>query len=187
MLQRALEALGMQLITAAPAHPQTCGKNERAHQTLQRWLNARPKATDLAELQAQLDLFDRLYNTERPHQGIGMLTPMQAWNVTAKADPPEPPDTARPASLRRRLAVRTKRVDERGYLRIDKLMIGIGVEHVGHNFHLVVEPDSVVIFDAEGAHYRDITLEPGRVYYGSGQPRGGVRKPRLPSTKSSDR
>jgi hypothetical protein len=46
--------LGIKPITSSPHHPQTCGKNERGHQTLQQWLAARPTAATLTELQALL-------------------------------------------------------------------------------------------------------------------------------------
>ena len=43
------------------------------------------------ELQAQVDAFDHIYNTERPHQGLpGRITPLAAWEATPKADPPRP-------------------------------------------------------------------------------------------------
>src|SRR5215216_2434056 len=42
LVEKNLIALGVKPITSRPHHPQTCGKNERGHQTLQRWLAARP-------------------------------------------------------------------------------------------------------------------------------------------------
>jgi putative transposase len=45
-------------------------ENECFHQTLFRYLGKQPLASSLAELQAQVDAFDRIYNTERPHQGL---------------------------------------------------------------------------------------------------------------------
>jgi len=45
----------------------------------------------MPELQAQVDQFDRIYNHDRPHQGLpGRVTPAVAWSATAKADPPRP-------------------------------------------------------------------------------------------------
>src|SRR3954451_631339 len=49
-----LRAAGVRPITSKPFHPQTCGKIERFHQTLKKWLRKQPRARDLAELQAQL-------------------------------------------------------------------------------------------------------------------------------------
>ena len=41
---RQLSDLGVQAITSRVSHPQTCGKNERAHQRVQKWLARRPAA-----------------------------------------------------------------------------------------------------------------------------------------------
>ena len=69
-------ALGVEAITGKPYKPTTQGKNERFHQTLFRYLDKQPLADTLAELQAQVDAFDHIYNTERPHQGLpGRITP----------------------------------------------------------------------------------------------------------------
>src|SRR3989337_383263 len=59
-------ALGVEPITGKPYKPTTQGKNERFHQTLFRYLDKRPRADTLAELQAQVDAFDHIYNTQGP-------------------------------------------------------------------------------------------------------------------------
>ena len=41
-LEENLRALGVHPITSSVAHPQTCGKNERAHATVLKWLRKRP-------------------------------------------------------------------------------------------------------------------------------------------------
>lgn len=84
-------ALGVEAITGKPYKPTTQGKNERFHQTLFRWLDKQPIAATLEQLQEQVDRFDIIYNTERPHQGLpGRITPLQAWETTPKAEPPRP-------------------------------------------------------------------------------------------------
>lgn len=62
-------ALGTEAITGKPYKPTTQGKNERFHQTLFRYLDKQPLADTLAELQAQVDAFDHIYNTQRPTKG----------------------------------------------------------------------------------------------------------------------
>ena len=59
-------ALGTEAITGKPYKPTTQGKNERFHQTLFRYLDKQPLAESLAELQAQVDTFDDIYNTRAP-------------------------------------------------------------------------------------------------------------------------
>lgn len=62
--------LGVEPITGKSYHPQTQGKNERFHQTLFRWLDKQPLADTIAVLQAQVDAFDLVYNTQQPHQSF---------------------------------------------------------------------------------------------------------------------
>ena len=61
-----VRVLGVETITGKPYKPTTQGKNERFHQTLFRYLDKQPLADTLAELQAQVDAFDHIYNTQRP-------------------------------------------------------------------------------------------------------------------------
>ena len=77
-----ISRLGVEAITGKPDKPTTQGKNERFHQTLFRYLDKQPLASTLAELQAQINAFDHIYNTERPHQGLpGRITPLAAWEA----------------------------------------------------------------------------------------------------------
>lgn len=85
------KTMGVEPITGRPGRPTTQGKNERFHQTLFRWLDKQPLAATCAELQAQVDAFDRLYNTERGHQALaGRITPQQAWDATPVVEAPRP-------------------------------------------------------------------------------------------------
>src|SRR6266581_8960299 len=69
LLEYELERLGVIFKNSRPYHPQTCGKVERLHQTLKRYLAKQPPAKTLAELQDQLDAFRHYYNHIRPHSG----------------------------------------------------------------------------------------------------------------------
>ncbi|GAA1496893.1 hypothetical protein GCM10009628_18960 [Paeniglutamicibacter kerguelensis] len=85
------------MITGKPYKPTNQGKHERFHQTLFRYLDKQPMANSLAELQAQVDRFDLIYNTQRPHQGLpGHITPQQAWDATEIAEAPRPDVTKSP-------------------------------------------------------------------------------------------
>ena len=87
-----LRARGVEPITGRPGRPTTQGKNERFHQTLLQYLHKQPPAQSLQQLQEQIDAFDQYYNYERGHQALpGMLTPWDAWQATAPADPPDLP------------------------------------------------------------------------------------------------
>jgi putative transposase len=68
---RAVTAMGSRLVHSSPYHPQTCGKVERHHQTLKKWLAARPAPATLDELQALLDAYRGWYNNRRHHTAAG--------------------------------------------------------------------------------------------------------------------
>lgn len=93
-----VQKLGVEPITGKPYKPTTQGKNERLHRTLFQYLHAQPMASTLAELQIQVDAFDLIYNTERPHQSLpGRITPLAAYRATDKAQSPRPqPDRSIP-------------------------------------------------------------------------------------------
>jgi transposase InsO family protein len=54
-LERELVGHGIGLTHSRPYHPQTCGKVERFHQTLKKWLRKQRPARSLRGLQTQLD------------------------------------------------------------------------------------------------------------------------------------
>ncbi|OBK13966.1 IS481 family transposase [Mycobacterium asiaticum] len=64
-LETELHRLGVTQINSTPNHPTTCGKVERFHQTLKKWLTGQPRATTLTQLQTQLDEFLNEYNHHR--------------------------------------------------------------------------------------------------------------------------
>jgi hypothetical protein len=82
-----LPLLGVRQKNGSPGHPQTQGKTERFHQTLQRWLRARPPASSTTQLQRQLDQFREHYNEQRPHRALQRKTPGDAYRATPKATP----------------------------------------------------------------------------------------------------
>jgi putative transposase len=79
---RAVTALGSRIIRSSPYHPQTCGKVERHHQTLKRWLATQPAPATLTQLQALLDAYRHYYNTRRHHTAV-KTTPQHAWDTAA--------------------------------------------------------------------------------------------------------
>ena len=86
-----LLALGVDYKHSRPYHPQTCGKVERFHQTLKKWLAKQPPPDAIAALQAQLDKFATYYNTVRPHRALGRRTPAQAFAAGPKQPHGSPP------------------------------------------------------------------------------------------------
>ena len=73
----------------APHSPTTTGKVERFHKTIRREFLAGSVFASLEEAQAELDAWVAWYNTERPHQGIGMVPP--DWRFALAASEASPP------------------------------------------------------------------------------------------------
>jgi transposase InsO family protein len=164
-----LQRLGCRPITGAPAHPQTQGKNERAHQTLQRWLAARPAPTDLTEAQALLDQFDAQFAIRR-HQGLRMRTPAEVLAEGPIAIAPLPPPAA---PVRAPATVACQRViDATGAIAAWAIRINIDYQRRGQAVTAVRSGTVISIFDQHGTHIRTIQLEHGRTYYGNNKPRG---------------
>lgn len=167
-----LAALGVHTITSSPYHPQTCGKNERSHRTVRRWLAAQPPAGDLAELQTHMDTFNHLYNSLRPHQGLGGQTPNQRWETAELQPDPHPHDTPAPA-----MRITTGRVDRRGVIAVDGCTVQVGRAWQHTTLTICRQADHVVIFDRDTI-VRELTLDRTHRYQPNNHPRGGRRLPR---------
>jgi putative transposase len=166
-----LTSLGVEPITGKPYKPTTQGKNERFHQTLFRWLDKQPLASTLEELQVQVDEFDRIYNTQRPHQALpGRITPAAAWAATPKVDEPHP--SARSALLLPD-GVRLTRVRDNGTVFARGTRFHVTRTMIGNVVSLVETDTTLQVFDDTG----NLLIEhpwpaPGTKYVGSGKKRG---------------
>ena len=169
-----LRRLDVHQINSTPNHPTTCGKVERFHQTLKRWLTHQPRATTLTELQTQLDAFIDEYNHRRPHRSLPHnATPATIYNSRPKADPATRIDTHN--------RVRTDRVDQAGSitLRHNGRLHHIGIGRIHHRTRvliLVQDSNITIINAATGEVLRELTLDPTRDYQPTGAPKGPTRK-----------
>ena len=66
--------LGIQIERITPGHPQQNGRHERMHLTLKREAT-KPAAANVLQQQARFDDFLTRFNTDRPHQALGMKVP----------------------------------------------------------------------------------------------------------------
>ena len=161
--ERLLASLGITQKNGHPGHPQTQGKIERFHQTLKRWLAARPLPTDLPHLQTLLDTFQDHYNTARPHRALPQhRTPTQAYTALPKATPANAPTT--------HFRIRHDTVDQFGKLTLrhgSRLHhLGIGRTHAGTNVLILVTTTTVSVISKTG-HRLIAThhIDPDRNYW----------------------
>jgi integrase-like protein len=119
--ERLLAALGITQKNGHPNHPQTQGKIERFHQTLKKWLAARPRPSILPQLQTLLDTFSAIYTTQRAHPGH--TTPQHAYQARPNAHPHGQPGA--------HFRIRHDTVDKFGKLTL---------RHGSHLHHLGIDP-----------------------------------------------
>lgn len=81
---------GVDLLYGRVHHPQTQGKVERFHRTLDEAMSYRGKPKRLSEWRVALEEFQSLYNERRPHEGIGMQRPVQRYQRSARNYQPRP-------------------------------------------------------------------------------------------------
>jgi len=79
---------GIRLCWSGIRHPQTQGKVERFHGSLQRALDRRGGVS--VEPQRWLDAFRSEYNQTRPHEALGMQTPASVWHRSERCYNPAP-------------------------------------------------------------------------------------------------
>jgi transposase InsO family protein len=176
-LVQVLLDLGCKPVTGSPSHPQTQGKNERVHQTLQRWLRAHDAPTDLAAAQGLLDRFDAQF-AERRHQGLAMRTPAQVLAdgpVAIAPLPPKPGPEPTQATIARHVKVAAN-----GNLDSRRITIHLDPKHAGTTVTIIHSGQVASVFDKHGTHIRTVHIETGRRYYGNGQPRGPRPKAKCP-------
>jgi transposase InsO family protein len=161
-LETALANLGITQKHSRPNHPTTCGKVERFHQTLKKWLTAQPRAATITELQTQLDTFVSEYNHRRPHRSLNRRTPAVAYQLLPKAQPSST-DTNTHHRIRR------DRIDTTGAVSLRRAgrmhHISIGRAHAGKPVVLIIaDLDIRVVATNTGELLRHLTLDPTRGY-----------------------
>jgi transposase InsO family protein len=167
-LESELDRLGIECVHSTPYHPQTCGKVERFHWTMKKFLAKQAPAESIALLQFQLDTFRTIYNQQRPHRALANRTPYQAFNARLKASP----SAAEPHLDYR---IRRDRLDQYGRVTLRYLSrlrhFHVSYKHRGLPVILLVAGDHVRAIAEDGQLLREITLDPTRDYQRSSAPK----------------
>jgi len=76
--------LGIAIERIKPGHPQQNGRHERMHLTLKQEAT-RPPGMNSLQQQARFDAFQQEFNTERPHEALGMKRPADLYSASPRA------------------------------------------------------------------------------------------------------
>ena len=82
---------GIQLIYARPYHPQSRGKNERFHRTMDDEVLAMRPLANHKDAQHSFTKWRTIYNHERPHEGIAMQRPADRYRPSPRSMPAKLP------------------------------------------------------------------------------------------------
>jgi transposase InsO family protein len=86
-----LMRLGVGVSHSRPHHPQTQGKDERFHRTLEAEVLRYQHGASLAQWQLYFDQWRVVYNTERPHQALDMAVPASRYQPSQRRYPEQLP------------------------------------------------------------------------------------------------
>jgi transposase InsO family protein len=150
---------GIRHLLTAPRSPTTTGKVERLHKTMRAefFADADRAFATIAELQAALDGWVHQYNTERPHQSLGMRPPADRFALAAAVPDPAVVDpiaavgahartqTATPGADLRHAGVQ-RWVDQRGSIRLAGFGYRVPIVLAGEPVEAVVADNLVQIY-----------------------------------------
>ena len=108
-----LMRLGIGVTHARPYHPQTQGKEERFHRTLQAEVIRYYSFVDIQACQRRFDPWREVYNLERPHEALDMETPATRYRESDREFPEVLP------RIEYGPEHTIRKVDARGGIRID--------------------------------------------------------------------
>lgn len=148
-----LVRLGVVVSHSRPYHPQTNGKDERFHRSLEAEVLKGRSFESLAKVQAALDHWRKVYNQERPHQALQMATPITRYRPSARRLPArlgEPEyasrDEVRTVGCNGELRFRSGRYKVTNALR-------------GHRVAIRPHQDQDGLFEVFFAHHRCLTID----------------------------
>jgi len=96
--------LGIAISHGRPYHPQTQGKDERLHRTLNEEVILHYSLQDLFESQQVFDQWRHTYNCERPHEALQLDTPASRYEKSSRSFPETlPPITYEPNDIVRKV------------------------------------------------------------------------------------
>lgn len=125
-------------IHGRPLHPQTQGKEERFHRTLNEDVIKRVAIRDLAHAQQVFDAYRQEFNTERPHSALGLDVPDKHYRPSHRRRPETlcEPEYDTGAMLRK--------VNYKGYISIQQHRYYLSETFIGKYLELVPKENDIV-------------------------------------------
>jgi len=121
-----LMRLGIRVTHGRPYPPQTQGKDERFHRTLQAELLGRQTWPDLLSCQRAFDRWRDVYNLERPHEALSMAVPASRYRPSGRPFPAVlPPIDYGPDAI-------VRRVQGKGEIYFRGRVYRLGRAFIGH-------------------------------------------------------
>jgi len=146
---------GIRHLLTAPRSPTTTGKVERFHKTIRKDFLSGKTFQSLEEAQGAFDVWVVEYNTERPHQGIGMVPPVkrfelavaQPFEVVTGADQPADPAEVVMVEESRRV---TRKVGQGGRISLATFKYHVGRWLAGETVDVAVTTDGLIEISHRG-------------------------------------
>lgn len=136
--------LGIKPLHGRPYHPQTQGKVEAFHGSVMRELVGHHARLDNIEyFAADCEAWRTVYNTQRPHEGLGDEVPISRWRPSERRRPAMLPEVEyEPGSVLRK-------VSSPGLMRWRKARVSIGHGLIGQWVRVCEDDSGVTIYYAD--------------------------------------
>ena len=154
---------GIDHLLTAPRSPTTTGKIERFHRSLRTEFLTGRIFESKAAAQGELDAWVHHYNTERPHQGIGMVTPITRFTSLGNLIVGPSADITALAEVRQGPDWVSRRVGANGVVSIAWQQISVGKHRSGHNVDIQIQKEMVQIWDGAELIKSALRNRPGEV------------------------
>jgi transposase InsO family protein len=125
-----LMRLGIGISHGRPHHPQTQGKDERFHRTLKAEVIGERVWRNLEECDRAFEAWRHVYNSERPHQALGLATPSTRYQLSQRPFPEQLPPIDYGAGAM------VRKVQDHGRISLEGYNFDIGKAFIGQTVAL---------------------------------------------------
>jgi len=153
LFDRILRERGVEHLLTQPRSPTTTGKVERFHRALRTEFRTDRVFASLRAAQAELDGWVEEYNVRRPHQGIGMVPPVERFQAGVARPVASIRSTvsagSRPAEDRRDGTWVARRASAIGVITVNWQQIALGRAAAGRNLDVWVTDEVIQVYDGD--------------------------------------